>query len=361
MSAKRRTYTATEKDRAITLASQIGVANTARQLGIPESTLRNWGARSPKTFHTSNTATTKRVTHAPKTDLAEQEFVQPPLTSEAPLLTSAQKPPIYLRWYIIVLLALLGGWLSKIPLLSFVFCLAFDVLLIMRIYWQVRRRKQKKLRPDDAFQQPVNWDDELPPRPENTQHIQTTLELLDDLENELASTQEHEQSLAPEESLSQVVKESSSDDSSKEISELNQSQQTELPVTDHCEPKPANQQTGRIKKYASDYHFDHVALCVIKGEEPDFDQMPIGTCLFFEYEPDNQFDHKAVKVSMEGGKKVGYLYRGKLRDMTLDFLCRDEAVLGQVTDNDGHNIKFCMDFFRNNEEDTFLDDLEDDE
>lgn len=53
---KRRIYSAFEKMHAKSLASRIGVAAAAKQLGIPESTLRGWGAKGPEKYLRPNTS-----------------------------------------------------------------------------------------------------------------------------------------------------------------------------------------------------------------------------------------------------------------------------------------------------------------
>ena len=50
-------YSEWEKHRAISLASEIGVAEASRRLGIPVGTLRNWGAKGPEQHRLTRFAT----------------------------------------------------------------------------------------------------------------------------------------------------------------------------------------------------------------------------------------------------------------------------------------------------------------
>lgn len=63
--AKRKTYTDWEKQQAISLAGKIGVPAASKQLGIPESTLRNWMAKHTPPSKTGRAAPTVRKTPAP--------------------------------------------------------------------------------------------------------------------------------------------------------------------------------------------------------------------------------------------------------------------------------------------------------
>lgn len=72
------------------------------------------------------------------------------------------------------------------------------------------------------------------------------------------------------------------------------------------------------------YKYFDVDICVISGQEPDYDAIADklsngSVILSLEVEPDNQYDAKAVKV-MHEGSKLGYLYKGKIKDMAYDYL-----------------------------------------
>lgn len=98
-----------------------------------------------------------------------------------------EKAPVYLRWYIFVLLILFCSWTSKIPLLSSIFCLAAMIQLIIRIRWGKHHREQRQSIPDEIPNQPVPSMSESSPFPETIQQIQTTEKLLDELEQKLTT------------------------------------------------------------------------------------------------------------------------------------------------------------------------------
>lgn len=79
------------------------------------------------------------------------------------------------------------------------------------------------------------------------------------------------------------------------------------------------------------YHYDDVQI----ASRDRYADIPLaaGDKLKFVPEPDNQFDAEAVAI-YKGTDKVGYMYRGRLQDMTHDFLKRGDAVAGVVVSDD---------------------------
>ncbi len=55
-----------------------------------------------------------------------------------------------------------------------------------------------------------------------------------------------------------------------------------------------------------------------------------GKDIWFEKEPQNTYDNKAVAITL-GGEKVGYVYRGKTQDMINDYIDRGWAVKGYIS------------------------------
>lgn len=81
-----------------------------------------------------------------------------------------------------------------------------------------------------------------------------------------------------------------------------------------------------VKMY--DYDYDDVGI--YRPEGVTF--MPaVGDAVTLELEPDNPYDDKAVVAKVKG-EHIGYLYRGKLKDMVVDFLNSPSAyIVAEVT------------------------------
>lgn len=78
------------------------------------------------------------------------------------------------------------------------------------------------------------------------------------------------------------------------------------------EAKPAATNYGEY-----DYDYDRVGLYRPEGA---VDYMPmVGEPVTLELEPENPYDSEAV-VAKVYGKKIGYMNRGKLKNMVVDFL-----------------------------------------
>ena len=80
-------------------------------------------------------------------------------------------------------------------------------------------------------------------------------------------------------------------------------------------PAPVSSVTTNYGEY--DYGYDRVGLYRPEGA---VDYMPVvGEPVTLELEPDNPYDSEAV-VAKVYGKKIGYMNRGKLKNMVVDFL-----------------------------------------
>ena len=78
---------------------------------------------------------------------------------------------------------------------------------------------------------------------------------------------------------------------------------------------PVSSVTTNYGEY--DYDYDRVGLYRPEGA---VDYMPmVGEPVTLELEPDNPYDSEAV-VAKVHGKKIGYMNRGKLKNMVVDFL-----------------------------------------
>lgn len=86
------------------------------------------------------------------------------------------------------------------------------------------------------------------------------------------------------------------------------------------------------------YKYFDVKICVIDGQEPDYNNIierlkvvPVVTTL--ELEPDNEYDNQAVKV-MDGQNKLGYLYKGKIKDIAYDYLTKNRPIFSCLSNMD---------------------------
>lgn len=99
------------------------------------------------------------------------------------------------------------------------------------------------------------------------------------------------------------------------------------------------------------YKYFDVDICVISGQEPDYDAIADklsngSVILSLEVEPDNQYDAKAVKV-MHEGSKLGYLYKGKIKDMAYDYLKSGRPIYSCLSsiDLDTNKMKMFIGFY----------------
>lgn len=80
------------------------------------------------------------------------------------------------------------------------------------------------------------------------------------------------------------------------------------------------------------YKFGNVDVCVIHGKEPDYKLLSVGNTVEFQREPSNPYDENAVALYVNS-IKIGYLYRGKIQDITNEYLCSGDvkSILGIIT------------------------------
>lgn len=99
------------------------------------------------------------------------------------------------------------------------------------------------------------------------------------------------------------------------------------------------------------YKYFDVNVCVISGQEPDYNTIierlkvePMVTTL--EIESDNQYDNKAVKV-MFNGSKLGYLYKGTIKDMAYDYIKKERPIFSCLSsiDLDSYKMKMFIGFY----------------
>lgn len=91
--------------------------------------------------------------------------------------------------------------------------------------------------------------------------------------------------------------------------------------------------------------YDNVNICILRDNPPDFgivkQHFDRHTPITFTQESDNPYDNKAVAVFLKY-YKIGYLYKGTLKDMINDFISRGETVVGMLTNVDTSEQKIEM-------------------
>ncbi|MGN0566440.1 MAG: HIRAN domain-containing protein [Candidatus Limousia pullorum] len=104
-----------------------------------------------------------------------------------------------------------------------------------------------------------------------------------------------------------------------------------------------------LDEYKLAYEYNE-NLCYIKDEYDDIAQY-LGYDLSFKKEPENQYDDKAVAVYVkEFGKKIGYVYKGKIQDMINDWIDKDlpfTAYINDLPEKDGKKlIEYKIGFYK---------------
>lgn len=110
-------------------------------------------------------------------------------------------------------------------------------------------------------------------------------------------------------------------------------------------PDKPEQPSGYPRKrgYYIAYHYEDVQIAS-RDRYTDI-QLEPGSRLKFVPEPDNQYDSAAVAI-YKGPDKVGYMYRGRLQDMTHDFIERGDSVAGIVVSDDFGKCIYNIAFYK---------------
>ncbi len=99
--------------------------------------------------------------------------------------------------------------------------------------------------------------------------------------------------------------------------------------------------------YSLTYHYENVE---ISCWEYIPDDVKIGNRIVFMQEPTNEYDDKAVLLTLvPQRRKLGYLYRGKMQDMVNDYLNRGDKVIARLsylTFNPCKIVKIDIAFYR---------------
>lgn len=94
------------------------------------------------------------------------------------------------------------------------------------------------------------------------------------------------------------------------------------------------------------YHYDRVDLFTPEELHPLFPSINPGDSVTLVHDPDNPHDSNAVAAVSSVGK-IGYLYRGKLQNMCLDYLRAGLPIVAHVDsiDDDEYKITIFMAFY----------------
>lgn len=99
------------------------------------------------------------------------------------------------------------------------------------------------------------------------------------------------------------------------------------------------------------YQYDDVKLYIVPGQEPDFDSLTLGASVSFVQEPTNAYDSDAIYAEANG-EKIGYLRKGKLQEMTNDFIRQGRPIMSYVAsiDADDEKIELLICYYKENRE-----------
>ncbi|NLB52049.1 MAG: hypothetical protein GX808_03830 [Syntrophomonadaceae bacterium] len=99
------------------------------------------------------------------------------------------------------------------------------------------------------------------------------------------------------------------------------------------------------------YNYANIKVCIIRDNKPDYDKLKPYMPICFIPEPSNPYDPKAVIVKT-GDTNIGYLYRGSMQDMVLDFLRRGDPIQSFISDIDKSTdtVQFSIGFYKEKRE-----------
>lgn len=86
--------------------------------------------------------------------------------------------------------------------------------------------------------------------------------------------------------------------------------------------------------YVLRYSYNHVDVAYPSSQ----DYASAGDWVSLEPEPKNPHNNQAVRLELDNGRTLGYLYSGKLQDMANDFIRRRLPIVGIVEDDSATSI-----------------------
>ena len=98
------------------------------------------------------------------------------------------------------------------------------------------------------------------------------------------------------------------------------------------------------------YDYTDVNVCIIRDNKPDYKELKPYMPISFIPEPSNPYDPKAVIVKTDG-TYIGYLYKGRMQDMVLDFLRRNDPIQSFISDvnESTDTVQFTIGFYKEKE------------
>lgn len=111
----------------------------------------------------------------------------------------------------------------------------------------------------------------------------------------------------------------------------------------------------RTRWHFVDYYATAVSIAVPIDVPVDFSELILYTRVSFKLEPENPFDDRAVAVYC-GGQKIGYLFKGKMRDWVYDQIEDENPVMGTLISFDAEARKISVDiaFYKSKAESRYL-------
>lgn len=106
--------------------------------------------------------------------------------------------------------------------------------------------------------------------------------------------------------------------------------QAKADVQKKPEQKRANSALETVEGYSIKYTYEDVRVCVWNGEIPK--ETKSDNRIVLIQEKNNRADKNAVLLMLAPQKKkLGYLYRGKLKDMAYDYLERGDKITARIS------------------------------
>lgn len=102
----------------------------------------------------------------------------------------------------------------------------------------------------------------------------------------------------------------------------------------------------QIGDHTIKYKYDGVDVCIIKGSDPNLNEISVGDKVELIHEPENVYDNKAVMLKVNN-IKIGYLYKGRLQDMFHDL--QNELLIYSCISNieiENNKVQIFLGFYR---------------
>lgn len=95
------------------------------------------------------------------------------------------------------------------------------------------------------------------------------------------------------------------------------------------------------------YDYTSVSVTGIQYAKPDFSRIDVAKELELVHEPENEHDKDAIRVEYKG-IKLGYMPRGNIKDMIIDFSKRNEMIvsMARLVDEENNKIEIEVAFYK---------------